>query len=114
MINLITDVLQTFALLALTYWIWRLHQRLNSAGELISEETRRKVAHANALERLTDPEAILEDMENGARLREMHDANRTTLPREDAKGPHAKVWRPQIRAKLPSRWNPPQRHNHED
>jgi len=114
MINLITDILQTFALLALTYWIWRLHQRLNGANELISEETKRKAAHTKAFERMVDPEAILEEMETAAQRREMHDANRTTLPREDAEGPHAKVWRPKMRAKLPSPWNPPRYHNRED
>lgn len=56
---------------------------------------------------LADPERIMDEMERGARLREMRDANRTTLPRDDAVGQNARVFRPKMRGKLPSRWNPP-------
>ena len=62
---------------------------LNEAADLISLETQKKLAQKKAYERLTDPEAIVEDMERGARIREMKDANRRTLPREDA-GPPAR------------------------
>lgn len=72
----------------------------NSAMKLILVEKRRKEEAAKALKRLTDPEAIADDMERGARMREMHDANRTTLPREDA-GPPAKVYTPTLRSKVP-------------
>jgi hypothetical protein len=68
--------------------------------KLILTETERKKEHNKALKRLTDPEAIADDMEKGARLREMRDANRTILPREDA-GPPAKVYSPKLRAKVP-------------
>ena len=68
--------------------------------KLILTESERRAAQAQALKRLSDPDAILEDMERGARLREMRDANRTTLPREDA-GPPAKVYTPTMRAKVP-------------
>lgn len=71
-----------------------------AASKLIFVETKRKAEHIDALKRLTDPKLIEEDMEKGARLREMHDANRTTLPREDA-GPPAKVYSPRLRAKVP-------------
>lgn len=72
----------------------------SAAYELIVTETNRREEHSKALKRLTDPEAIADDMEKGARLREMYDANRTTLPRDDA-GPPAKVYTPTMRAKVP-------------
>lgn len=72
----------------------------NSAIKLILIETKRREEHTKALKRLTDPLIIADDMEKGARLREMHDANRITLPREDA-GPPAKVYTPTMRAKVP-------------
>ena len=71
-----------------------------AASKLIFVETKRRTEHLKAVKRLTNPESIVEDMENGARLREMHDANRITLPREDA-GPPAKVYTPTMRAKVP-------------
>lgn len=55
--------------------------------------------------RLADPEFIEAEMEKGARLREMKDANRTTLPREDA-GPPAVVYRPPLRGAKPGSWRP--------
>lgn len=70
-----------------------------SSLKLIMTETERRNEHAKALKRLTDPDSILLDMESGARVREMRDANRTTLPREDA-GPPAKVYTPTLRAKV--------------
>lgn len=72
----------------------------SAAYNLIMTETARREEHVKALKRLTDPEAIVDDMERGARLREMRDANRTTLPREDS-GPPAKVYTPTLRAKVP-------------
>lgn len=71
-----------------------------AASKLIFVETKRRTEHLKAVKRLTDPESIVDDMEKGARLREMYDANRTTLPREDA-GPPAKVYTPTMRAKVP-------------
>lgn len=72
----------------------------NAAIKLLLSETKRREEHTKALKRLTDPESIADDMEKGARVREMYDANRTTLPREDA-GPPAKVYTPKMRAKVP-------------
>ncbi len=57
-------------------------------------------------EMMTNPDKIAEDMERGARLREMRDAHRTTLPRDDQVGQHARVFRPKIQRKDPSHWNP--------
>ena len=55
--------------------------------------------------KLADPEQIEKDMEASAQLREMKDANRTTLPREDA-GPPAVVHRPPLRGAKPGSWRP--------
>ena len=71
-----------------------------SSVELIEKQSQLSSLQVLALKRLTDPEAIMEDMEKGARMREMYDANRTVLPREDA-GPPAKVYSPNLRAKVP-------------
>ncbi len=68
--------------------------------KLIITEGKKRLAQTKALERLTDPAQILVDMENSARVKEMIDANRKTLPREDA-GPPAKVHSPTLRAKVP-------------
>jgi hypothetical protein len=56
-------------------------------------------------ERLADPSRVEEDLENSARRREMYDANRTTLPRENA-GPPAVVYRPPLRGVKPGTWRP--------
>jgi hypothetical protein len=90
---------------------WRLNQKLRAAERLISEETKRKVAHTKAFERLTDPEAIVDDFEasaiQNAKALEALQANRTTEVRDDA-GPHAVVHRVRkMRPKIPSLWNPP-------
>lgn len=77
-----------------------------AAIKLILTETKKRDEHARALKRLTDPDSIVEDMEKGARMREMHDANRSLLPREDA-GPPAKVYSPRLRAKVPKATNKP-------
>lgn len=71
-----------------------------AALELIVVETQRRVEHTKALKRLTDPESIADEMERGARKREMYDANRNLLPRENA-GPPAKVYSPKLRANVP-------------
>lgn len=71
-----------------------------AAIKLILVETERRKYQAKAFQRLSDPETIAKEMENGARAREMYDANRTVLPREDA-GPPAKVYTPSLRAKTP-------------
>ena len=54
---------------------------------------------------LADPKKIEEDLEKSARRREMYDANRSTLPRENS-GPPAKVYRPPLRAQKPASWRP--------
>lgn len=54
---------------------------------------------------LISPRIIEAEMEWTADLREVRDANRTTLPREDA-GPPAKVYRPLLRGQKPGSWRP--------
>ena len=66
----------------------------------------RKNAHTEAFKKLTDPDWIQQEFERGADVMEARNANRLTKPREDA-GPPAKVYRPQLRSKLPSPWTPP-------
>ena len=78
-------------------WLKRTNTRISEM-----EKKRKKLYDS-----LADPKTIEEQMEKGARLREMKDANRTTLPRDDAVGQNAKVFRPKMRSKLPTRWNPP-------
>jgi hypothetical protein len=53
--------------------------------------------------KLADPLRIEQDLERSAQLREMHDAGRTTLPRENA-GPPAVVYRPPLRGVKPGSW----------
>lgn len=77
-----------------------------TVSNFIAKEMERKSAHSKAFERLTDPMAIMEEMERGADLLEARQANRLTMPRPDA-GPPAKVHRPKLRSKLPSSWRPP-------
>lgn len=52
---------------------------------------------------LADPDTVQADFEKSARAREMYDANRTTLPRENT-NPPAKVYRPKLRGKRPGNW----------
>lgn len=54
---------------------------------------------------LANPYRIEEELEKSARRREMYDANRTTLPRENS-GPPATVYRPLLRGVKPGTWRP--------
>jgi hypothetical protein len=81
-----------------------LHFRMNGLSSRILEIERKRTKF---YKRLANPQSIEEEMEKGARLREMHDANRTTLPRDDQEGPAARVHRPKMRTKMPTGWNPP-------
>jgi hypothetical protein len=96
--------------LVVTLYVWNsLNSQLDSARKLISAETERKQAHSDAFERLTDPDAIMADMERGADIIEARNAHRLTKPREDA-GPPARVWRPKVLRGGASRrgaWYPP-------
>jgi hypothetical protein len=110
---LIICIIQTAIIVASRKEIDRSHNEIRDlrhllidAGKLISEETKRKMKHSSALDRLTDPNSILEDMERTADVIETRQANRLYAPRPDA-GPPAKIHRPRIRSRLPRTWNPP-------
>ena len=75
------------------------------------EWIRYRKARQSLLDNLTDPGAVefTELEETGAIITEA--SNRTTAVRPDA-GPPARVHRPKaMRAKLPTRWNPPADYN---
>lgn len=105
-----TDLLQTVVIFSLTLAVIYLHwfvkteeeQNLRILEELSKHRKVRDVLYAE----FADPAKIEEDFERSARLREMRDANRTTLPREGA-GPPAKVYRPKMRNKRPGDWRQP-------
>ena len=84
----------------------QIQRDFRSSEKLISEETKRKEAFSKAFVLLTDEDAIMADMERGADILEARQANRLTKPREDA-GPPARVWRGNMRPKIPSTWVPP-------
>jgi hypothetical protein len=92
-------VIQIFSLAVLAvYLVWslaeinRLKQDMKDFGDRV-------------VERLTDPKTIEAEMERTATLTEVRDANRTTLPREDA-GPPAVLYRPLLRGQKPGSWRP--------
>ena len=93
-------------------WHGRRQARLlKTASELISLEAQRKRLHLQELERLTNQEEIIADMERGADIMEARTANRLTKPRPDA-GPPAKIHRPKaMRRKVSGWWNPPSDYN---
>ena len=106
-------IIQTVIIILSRHEINRSHDEIRDmrhllvdAAKLISSETKRKISHTKAFDRLTDPDAIIEDMERTADIIEARQANRLHSPRHDA-GPPARIFRPRIRAKLPSNWNPP-------
>jgi hypothetical protein len=102
-------------LVALTLYViaveWRLRKHIVPMKELVSEETRRKVAHTKAFERLIDPDVLDQEFEasgeRNALQIEAIQAGRVTVPREGA-GPNAVIHRPRkMRPVTPRRWNPP-------
>ncbi|AEL97987.1 hypothetical protein CL65_gp079 [Mycobacterium phage Patience] len=100
------DWLQFVMIIAILAWaLWRSHQIRKKEKE-VDERWEKFINDRKELyKRLADPECIAEQMERGASLREMRDANRTTLPREDA-GPPAVVHRPPLRGVKPGTWRP--------
>lgn len=100
------DWVQFAMLIGIVGWaIWK-GRKLSAAQKATEAKWQKFVEDRKELyKKLADPETIEQDMEKGARLREMKDANRTTLPREDA-GPPAVVHRPLLRGKKPGSWRP--------
>lgn len=83
-----------------------LFRTLDEIGESLAQDKKRKAAYTKALEDLTDPDKIQEDMERGADILEARQANRLMAPRPDA-GPPARVHRPKFVGKRATFWNPP-------
>lgn len=100
------DWVQFILLFAIFVWaIWKGH-KLSKSQKATEAKWQKFIEQRKELyKHLADPEQIEQDMEKGARLREMKDANRTTLPREDA-GPPAVVHRPLLRGQKPGSWRP--------
>lgn len=93
-------------------WVGVIRPKVREKDRRVQELTRRSKeleqamlekerAHTEAFKRLTDPQLIEEDMEKSARAREMYDAGRTTLPRDEGTA-HAVVHRPKLRAPKPA------------
>lgn len=99
-------IFEGIALKNLRKRVENLEWQMRAAARLISEETKRKTAHTEAFKNLTDPDKIQEEMERGADILEARQANRLTMPRENA-GPPARVFRPRLVGKRASFWNPP-------
>lgn len=95
-VNEIIDFVQTFWMIAFTYWVWTIQKKLKSAEILISAETLRKQTHTKAFEKLTDVATIESEMEASASASELRAANRLATIRENA-GPHARIWKPKLR-----------------
>lgn len=70
------------------------------AQDLISQETKRKVAHTELFEDLTDQDKILSEMEASALASEALRAKRNRNVRDDA-GPHAVIHKPPLRSAQP-------------
>lgn len=102
----IVDLLLIFIVSILTWRIILLERDRKYVNQLATEETKRKVLHSQLLSDLTDEDKIMADMERGADIIEARQANRLTVPRTDA-GPPARVFRPKMRGKRQSSWNPP-------
>lgn len=96
---ILTNVGSIFVALAVLCQLWMIRKLKERVSEIETKRTR-------FYESMADPNKIADEMEKGARLREMKDAHRTTLPREDAVGQNARVFRPKMQRKEPSDWNP--------
>ena len=102
----VTDAILLVLLIGIFLWAVLKGRKLSTRQKhLEGEWTKFKQQREELYKQLADPERIEQDMEKGARLREMKDANRTTLPREDA-GPPAVVHRPLLRGQKPGSWRP--------
>jgi hypothetical protein len=96
------DFAQTGGLLCLTYALWRINEKLDSARNLLDQEALRKIEHTRAFRRLTDPEILRQDMEDSARAVDMLLTERTTAVREDQQGQRAVVRRPKKYGSTPN------------
>ena len=76
---------------------------LHKNRKLWDEWAHHKQVREKLYEKLADPQNIEADFEKSARAREMRDAQRHALPREEA-WPPAKVHRPKMRGAKPGNW----------
>lgn len=106
----ILELSQTATIIVLAITVIVLSNSLKAQQQSHQEIRKELNAHREVRTKLyrdlADPARIEADFEKSARLREMRDANRTTLPREGA-GPPAKVYRPRLRNQKPGNWKQP-------
>ena len=104
------EISQTGAIIVLSLTIVMLANLLKVQRQSLEETRKELLNHREVRSKLywelADPAKIEADFEKSARLREMRDANRTTLPREGT-GPPAKVYRPKFRNQKPGNWRQP-------
>ena len=108
----ILEISQTGAIMVLAFAVIILAKTVRNEREIknmiFRELERHRFVRNKLYESLADPARIEADFEKSARMREMRDANRTTLPREGAgAGPPAKVYRPKFRNARPGNWRQP-------
>ena len=100
------DWLQFGILVGIIIWAIFRVRKVNARQKEVEAKWQKFIHDRRELyKKLADPEQIQKDMEASADLREMRDANRTTLPHEQA-GPPAVVHRPPLRGKKPGNWRP--------
>lgn len=106
------EISQTGAIMVLAITVIILSKSIRSEEAMKIQVLRELEAHRQVrktlYDNLADPAKIEAEFEKSARMREMRDANRTTLPREGA-GPPARVYRPQLRNQRPGNWRQPRR-----
>lgn len=93
-------VILTTAIILLCAVLYYFYMRLNS---LETKWDKHIKLREDFYKSLADPTKIEADFEKWAHLREMRDANRTTMPRNDGATP-AKVYRPKMRGAKPANW----------
>lgn len=106
-IGFIIDVIEAVALLSLatvciiqSRKIRMLQAIWPAIARMIDVETKKNIEHQKVFEKLANPDEIMADMERSAVAMEALNAKRQRNIRVDA-GPHARIYRPRLRSKLP-------------
>lgn len=90
-------LLIVFTSVGACYGLW-VGLKFRELDRRVSNQQKFNKTRENFYQSFADPKKIEEEMEAGARLREMYDAKRRALPRDDA-GPPAVIHnRPNLRA----------------